>query len=32
VAVAVLTSPSNKLLATVILKRTPLRFSHSHIG
>ncbi len=32
VAIAVLTSPSNKLLGTVILKRTPLRFSHSHIG
>jgi hypothetical protein len=32
VAVAVLTSPSNKLLGTVIFERIPLRFSHSHIG
>jgi hypothetical protein len=32
VAVVVLTKPSNRLLGTVILKRLPLRFSHSHIG
>jgi len=32
VAVAVLTRPSNLLLGTVILKRLPIRFSHSHIG
>jgi hypothetical protein len=32
VAVAVLTSPSNKLLGTFILERIPIRFSHSHIG
>lgn len=32
VAIVVLTSPSNSLLGTLILKRVPLRFSHSHIG
>jgi len=32
VAVAVLARPSNVLLGTVILKRLPIRFSHSHIG
>jgi hypothetical protein len=32
VAIAVMTTPSNKLLGTVILRRIPLRFSHSHIG
>lgn len=32
VAVVVLTSPSNSLLGTVILRRVPLSFSHSHIG
>ncbi len=32
VAIVVLTRPSNKVLGTVILKRVPLRFSHSHIG
>jgi hypothetical protein len=32
VAIVVLTNPSNSLLGTVILKKLPLRFSHSHIG
>jgi hypothetical protein len=32
VAIVVLTRPSNRLLASVILQRLPLRFSHSHIG
>ncbi len=32
VAIVVLTRPSNDVLGTVILKRVPLRFSHSHIG
>ena len=32
VAIVVLTKPENKLLGTVILRRLPLRFSHSHIG
>lgn len=32
VAIVVLTSPSNSLLGTVILKRVPLSFSHFHIG
>ncbi len=32
VAVVVLTRPSNMLLGTVILKRVPLSFGHSHIG
>lgn len=32
VAIVVLTRPSNELLGTVILRRVPLRFSHSHIG
>lgn len=32
VAVAFLARPSNQLLGTVILKRLPIRFSHSHIG
>jgi hypothetical protein len=31
VAVAVLSSPSNHLLGTVIFKQLPLRFAHSHI-
>jgi hypothetical protein len=32
VAVVVLTKPSNRLLGTVIFKRLPLRYGHSHIG
>ena len=32
VAIVVLTSPSNAPLGTLILKRVPLRFSHSHVG
>jgi hypothetical protein len=32
VAIVVLTNPSNSLLGTLVLKRVPLRFSHSHIG
>ena len=32
VAIVVLTRPSNDVLGTVILKRVPLRFGHSHIG
>jgi hypothetical protein len=32
VAVVVLTRPANGLLGTVILRRLPLRFAHSHIG
>jgi hypothetical protein len=32
VAVVVLKTPSNQLLGTVILRRLPLRFGHSHIG
>jgi len=31
-AIVVLTSPSNSLIGTVIVRRVPLRFSHSHIG
>jgi hypothetical protein len=32
VAIVVLKAPSNQLFGTVILRRLPLRFSHSHIG
>ena len=30
VAVVVLTSPDNRLLGTLILRRVPVRFSHTH--
>lgn len=32
VAVVVVATPSNRLLGTVVLRRVPLRFTHSHIG
>jgi hypothetical protein len=31
-AVAVSTTPANQLLSTVIFKRVPLHFGHTHIG
>ncbi len=32
VAVVVLSTPTNRLLGTVIMSRAPLRFGHPHIG
>jgi hypothetical protein len=32
VAVVVVANPTNRLLGTVVLRRLPLRFTHSHIG